>query len=67
MQKFNEMCNIRCLILEGLLPDPQEPVQELGLSLATNNRLEVLVFKENKIKWVAYQQFWGSMLPNRVI
>lgn len=54
LQKFNELCNIRCLILEGLLPDPQEAVTELGLSLATNSRLEVLVLKENKIKWAIY-------------
>ena len=54
LQKFNELCNIRCLILEGLLPDPQEAVTELGLSLASNSRLEVLVLKENKIKWGVY-------------
>ena len=23
MQKFNDLCNIRCLLLEGLLPDPE--------------------------------------------
>ena len=23
--------------------------------------------KENKIKWTAYQKFWVSMIPNKVI
>ena len=67
LQKFNELCNIRCLILEGLLPDPQEAVTELGLSLASNSRLEVLVLKENKIKWAIYQEFWVSIMPNKTI
>ena len=53
--------------MESLQPDPSGPVQDLGETLAKNNRLEVLIMKENKIKWTAYQKFWVSLMPNKVI
>ena len=54
LQKFNEMCNIRYLTMEDLKPDPSTVVQDLGETLAKNTRLEVLIMKENKLKWTAY-------------
>ena len=54
LQKFNDMCNIRYLTMEDLKPDPSTVVQDLGETLAKNTRLEVLIMKENKLKWTAY-------------
>ena len=67
LQKFNEMCNIRYLTMEGLQPDPSRIVEDFGETLAKNNRLEVLIMKENKIKWTSYQKFWSSLMPNKTI
>ena len=53
--------------MEGLQPDPSRVVEDLGDTLAKNNRLEVLIMKENKIKWTSYQKFWSSMIPNKTI
>ena len=42
-------------------------MEVIGESLAENVKLEVLVLRENKIKWVPYQNFWSFFLPNKTI
>ena len=45
-----------------------EPTLEvLGDALASNTKLEVLILRENKIRWTAYQSFWVNMMPNKTI
>ena len=53
--KLNELCNIRYLTMENLGSDLNSTVQVLGETLASNTKLEVLIMRENKIKWTAYQ------------
>jgi hypothetical protein len=62
---MDQFCNIRYLTLENLQPDISLNIEILGEALAENKRLEVLVLRDNKIKWVPYQNFWTAILPNR--
>ena len=39
----------------------------MGEALATNNKLEVLIMRENKIKWVHYCNFWNLILTNTTL
>ena len=48
-------------------PDLSANLETLGEALADNTILEVLILRENKLKWNAYQNFWCAMLPNRTI
>ena len=66
-QKLDKFCNIRYLTIESLQPDISSSIETIGESLAENEKLEVLVLKENKIKWLPYQNFWTFMLPNKTI
>ena len=52
--KLNELCNIRYLTMENLQPDISIAMGDLGATLAVNTRVEVLILRENKIKWPAY-------------
>jgi len=42
-------------------------LETIGEALADNKRLEVLILKDNKLKWVNYQNFFTNLLPNRSI
>ena len=48
-------------------PDLTENMDAIGFSLAENTKLEVLILRENKIKWPNYQSFFTNMMPNRTI
>ena len=52
--KFDQFCNIRYLTLENMQPEISTNLETLGDSLAENKKLEVLVLRDNKIKWVPY-------------
>lgn len=48
-------------------PDLNTPIETMGEALATNNKLEVLIMRENKIKWVQYCNFWNLILTNTTL
>ena len=48
-------------------PDLSHNIETIGEALAENNKLEVLVIRDNKLKWTNYQNFLGNLLPNRHI
>jgi Ran GTPase-activating protein (RanGAP) involved in mRNA processing and transport len=48
-------------------PDLNTPIETMGEALATNNKLEVLIMRENKIKWVHYCNFWNLILTNTTL
>ena len=48
-------------------PDLSQSLEALGDALAENKKLEVLLLRDNKIKWVSYQNFWTAIMPNRTI
>ena len=64
-EKMNQFCNIRYLTLEKMQPDLSQNIECLGEALADNVKLEVLILRDNRIKWLPYQNFWTAMLPNR--
>ena len=66
-QKLDQFCHIKYLTIEDLKPDISSSLESIGDALGDNIKLEVLVLKENRIKWIPYQNFWESMLPNRTI
>ena len=53
-EKLNQFCNIRYLTLEKMQPDLSHNIETIGEALAENNKLEVLVIRDNKIKWINY-------------
>ena len=63
--KLDQFCNIRYLTLEAMQPDLSNNIESIGDALAENKRLEVLVLRDNRIKWVPYQNFWTAIMPNR--
>ena len=65
--KLGSFCNIRYLTIEALQPDISTSIEVIGESLSENVKLEVLVLRENKIKWVPYQNFWDLLLPNKTL
>ena len=67
IHKLNELSNIRYLTMENLNTDTGPTICILGETLATNLKLEVLILRENKIKWTAYQTFWNNLMPNTTL
>jgi hypothetical protein len=53
------------LILDNIQPDLSHAVEVLGEAIAENTRLEVLIMRENKIKWVPYCNFWENIKDNK--
>lgn len=53
-EKMNSFCNIRYLTLEKMQPDLSHNIETLGESLADNTKLEVLILRDNRIKWNHY-------------
>ena len=53
--------------MEKMSPDLSSNIETIGDSLAENVKLEVLILRDNKIKWTAYQNFFVNMMPNRTI
>lgn len=54
LSKFDQFCHIRYLTMENMQPDFSPNIETLGEALADNKKLEVLVLRDNKIKWVPY-------------
>ena len=48
-------------------PDLSVNIETIGYALSENRYLEVLILRDNKIKWVPYQNFWNSLLPNKTL
>lgn len=67
VEKMNSFCNIRYLTMEKMQPDLSNNIETLGESLADNTKLEVLILRDNRIKWNHYQAFWTSVMPNRTL
>ena len=42
-------------------------METIGESLADNNKLEVLILRDNRIKWSSYKNFFVGMMPNRTL
>ena len=54
IEKMNSFCNIRYLTMEKMNPDLSNNIETLGESLADNTKLEVLILRDNRIKWNHY-------------
>ena len=54
VEKMNSFCNIRYLTMEKMQPDLSNNIETLGESLADNTKLEVLILRDNRIKWNHY-------------
>lgn len=46
------------------MPDLSGSLEILGEAIAENVKLEVLIMRENKLKWVPYASFWENMKNN---
>lgn len=67
LQKINEFCNIRFLTLDNMTPDLNSSIESFAEALATNKMLEVLIMRENRLKWVQYCNFWTLLKPNTTL
>ena len=55
---------MKYLVLDNITPDLSSSLEILGEALGENVKLEVLIMRENKIKWVPYAAFWENMRNN---
>jgi len=67
IEKLNQFCNLRFLTMEKMHPDLSLNIETMGEALAENTKLEVLILRDNKIKWTNYQNFFNNLMPNRTI
>jgi len=67
LQKLDKYSNIRYLIIDNILPDLSNSLEILGEALSENTKLEVLIMRENKLKWVPYASFWDNIKGNVTI
>lgn len=61
LRKIDQFCNLRYLTIDSMQPDLSVGAEALGEALATNNKLEVLIMRENKIKWNSFANFWNLL------
>ena len=66
-EKIGQFCSVRFLTMEKMSPDLSGNIETIGESLAENTKLEVLILRDNRIKWSNYQMFFVNMMPNRTI
>lgn len=66
-EKLNQFCHIRFLTLENMYPDLSNNIETIGEALAENTKLEVLIMRDNKLKWVPFQNFWSNIMPNKTL
>lgn len=64
LQKLDKYSNIRYLIMDSIQPDLSNSLEILGEALSENIKLEVLIMRENKLKWVPYSNFWDNLRGN---
>jgi hypothetical protein len=50
-----------------MLPDMSPSLEILSEALSENTKLEVLIMRENKLKWVPYCTFWENLRPNTTL
>lgn len=67
VEKLNQFCNLRFLTMERMQPDLSMNIETMGEALAENTKLEVLILRDNRIKWVNYQNFFINLIPNHTI
>lgn len=61
LSKLNKYCNIRYFTMENIQPELSPCMEQMGLALAENIRLEILILRNNPIKWVPYCKFWENL------
>jgi Ran GTPase-activating protein (RanGAP) involved in mRNA processing and transport len=64
LQKIDQFSTIRYLVLDNMQPDLSVSLEVLGEALAQNTKLEVLIMRENRMKWIPYAAFWENIKPN---
>jgi len=64
LQKLDKFSNVRYLTLDNIQPDLSPSLEILGEALSENTKLEVLIMRENRLKWVPYCNFWDNLKPN---
>lgn len=52
------------MVLDNIIPDLSGSLEILGEAINENVKLEVLIMRENKLKWVPYSAFWDNMKRN---
>ena len=67
LHKLDEFCNIKFLTLDNMSPDLNSSIESFGEALSSNKKLEVLIMRENKIKWSNYCNFWTLLQPNTTL
>ena len=50
--------------MDNIQPDLSNSLEILGEALSENIKLEVLIMRENKLKWVPYSNFWDNLRGN---
>lgn len=50
--------------MDNIQPDLSNSIEILGEALSENVKLEVLIMRENKLKWVPYSNFWENIKGN---
>ena len=53
-EKLGQFCCLRFLTMEKMYPDLTNNIETIGEALAENKKLEVLILRDNKIKWINY-------------
>lgn len=66
-EKLNQFCHIRFLTLENMYPDLSNNIETIGEALSENTKLEVLILRDNRLKWVPFQNFWSNVMPNKTL
>jgi len=64
LQKLDKYSQIKYLIMDNIQPDLSPCIEILGEALNENTKLEVLILRENKLKWVPYANFWENIKNN---
>lgn len=64
LQKIDKYSSIRHLVLDGLHPDLSGSLETLGEAISDNTKLEVLILRDNKLKWAPYSAFWDNVRGN---
>ena len=55
------------MTLDNIQPDVSPSLEILSEALAENTKLEVLIMRENKLKWVPYCTFWENLRLNSTL
>jgi hypothetical protein len=67
LQKIDKSSAIRYLVLDNIQPDLSVSLEVLGEALSKNTELEVLIMRENRLKWIPYAAFYESIKTNTSI